>query len=131
MFLVNMPCCSPSLSFYIFECMTGYLGLFGAKAEDCIYRFDRKNKEDIFLRIANEDNAVIQFAKDIISDFQTVKVRRSEKYADSRDEEDLPLSLCYFVANFQRKLSPDAQDKKGHLEVLRALSELSSGDDSW
>ena len=121
-FLINMPCCNPALSFYIFECMTGYLGLFGDKARACIDRFDQRDIENIFSHSTNENDEVIKFAEEIIDDFQRIKVRRSEKYAGSQDKEDLPLSLCYFVANFQRVLSPDAQDKKGQLPVLCALS---------
>lgn len=71
--------CNMALSFYTFECMTGYLHLLGDEANDIIREFDKKKPSEILQMDTTLNARVYQYANSILQDFYTIRIKKGQR----------------------------------------------------
>lgn len=105
--------CNIGLSFYIYECLTGYLGLLSSKAETIIFELDQLYSGGNFTANYSGDEEIVKYAESLLDDFQIIlnptkaQIRAFKKYCKTHKIFDYPLSVYTFASRVGNSLDPE------------------------
>lgn len=105
--------CKIGLSFYIYECLTGYLGLLSSQAETIISELDQLYSRGDFTVDYSGDRRIVKYARSLLRDFKNIPNPAEEEIpAFDNDPKivkklDYPLSVYTFASRVGSSLDPE------------------------